>query len=111
MRKWLFPMLTSGVIAFMAIGVAACGDDSSTDTSKDGGSDGQAHPDGSNPLGDGGNPADGSGLDGGGKCNFASYVIGLTKQPGTATPDPTLGSTCADTASATTQADFASLFP
>lgn len=111
MKQWLLPMLTSGVVAFMAIGVAACGDDSSTDTSKDGGSDAQAH-DGGHPVSDGGNPSgDDGGTDGGGKCNFASYVIGLTQQPGTATPDPTLGANCADTASTTTQADFASLFP
>jgi len=109
MRKWLFPLFTSGAIAFMTIGVAACGDDSSTDTSKDGGGDGSTL-DGSHPEGDGGPGIDGGG-DGGGKCNFASYVIGLTKQPGTATPDPSLGSSCADTASTTTQADFSSLFP
>ncbi len=110
MRKWIWTLLTSGTIALAAMGVAACGDDSPNDTPTDGGKgDGSIVPgaDGSVPGKDGGMNT----MDGGGACNFATYVIGLTKQPGTATPDPTLGSGCKDTASTTTQADFASLFP
>lgn len=113
MRKWIWTLLTSGTIAIAAVGVAACGDDS---TGGNGTSDGGKGDGSIVPLVDGGkpNPGTDSGTplpDGGGACDFASYVIGLTKQPGTSAPDPTLGSACKDTASTTTQADFASLFP
>jgi hypothetical protein len=108
MNKWIWTLLTSGTIAFAGVGVAACGDDSTGGTATDGGKDGSTVDGGNHPQTDGGNNPQ---TDGGGKCNFATYVIGLTQQPGTATPDTTLGSGCADTASTTTQADFASLFP
>lgn len=108
MSKWIWTLLTSGTIAFAAVGVAACGDDTTDHNPSDGGKgDGSTTDGGPHPGDDGGNPK----MDGGGACDFASYVIGLTKQPGTSAPDTTLGSACKDTASTTTQADFASLFP
>jgi hypothetical protein len=103
MRKWILTLLTCSTVALSAMGVVACGDDSSA-TVTDAGSDGSPTSDGSTPVGDSGPGNTDAG------CTFASYVIGLEGQPGTATPDPSLGANCKDTAATTTQDDFKSLF-
>jgi hypothetical protein len=107
--RTLSALLTT--LALAGVVTTGCSSSSTTPiTSSDSGTDGGETPDAHGGKGDSGKPGtDGSMPTDGGKCNFATFVIGLIDKDTTPTavPSTNLGASCTDDQK---QSDFASLF-
>ena len=111
--QWLAPGIACAMLVACGgddNGAAPGGGDASfNDVNNNPGDDGPSPGSDANPLrGDAMRPPDGG--DGGGPCNFATFVKGLiaTDTTGSALPSTDLGQSCTDN---NDQAEFKSLFP